>query len=54
MTIAILATGDELVHGDTLNTNGHDIAHVLSSEGLSLGFHISCSDKEIDIVKSCD
>jgi nicotinamide-nucleotide amidase len=50
MTIAILATGDEIVHGDTLNTNGHNIAHALSSEGLSLGFHLSCSDKEKDII----
>lgn len=50
MTIAILATGDELVHGDTLNTNGHGIAHILSSEGLPLGFHLTCSDKEGDIV----
>lgn len=50
MTIAILATGDEIVHGDTLNTNGHDIAQILSSEGLPLGFHLACSDKEADIV----
>lgn len=50
MTIAILATGDELVHGDTLNTNGHEIAHILSSEGLPLGYHLLCSDKEKDIV----
>lgn len=50
MTIAILATGDEIVHGDTLNTNSHEIAHVLSSEGLSLGFQLSCSDKEQDII----
>lgn len=50
MTIAILATGDEIVHGDTLNTNGHSIAHALSSEGLSLGFHLSCSDKEQDLI----
>lgn len=50
MTIAILATGDEIVHGDTLNTNGHKLAHALSSEGLSLGLQISCSDKEIDII----
>ncbi len=52
MTIALLATGDEIVHGDTLNTNARDIAHILSSEGLSLGMHMSCSDKETDIV-SC-
>ncbi|BCA94201.1 competence protein [Legionella antarctica] len=50
MTIAILATGDEIVHGDTLNTNSHEIAHALSSEGLSLGFQLSCSDKEKDII----
>lgn len=50
MTIAILATGDEIVHGDTLNTNGHEIAHALSSEGLALGLHLSCSDKKTDIM----
>lgn len=50
MTIAILATGDEIVHGDTLNTNGHNIAHVLSSEGLPLGYHLACSDKQDEIV----
>lgn len=50
MTIAILATGDEIVHGDTLNTNSHEIAHALSSEGLSIGFQLSCSDKKTDIV----
>jgi nicotinamide-nucleotide amidase len=50
MTIAILATGDEIVHGDTLNTNGHHIAHILSSEGLPLGFQLACSDKEKDMV----
>ncbi|KTD47832.1 competence/damage-inducible protein A [Legionella quateirensis] len=50
MTIAILATGDEIVHGDTLNTNSRDIAHILSSEGLSLGLQMACSDKKTDIV----
>lgn len=50
MTIALLATGDEIVHGDTLNTNGRDIAQILSSEGLSLGLHLSCSDKESDLM----
>lgn len=50
MTIAILATGDEIVHGDTLNTNAHTLAHILSSEGLSLGLHMTCSDKESDII----
>lgn len=50
MTIAFLATGDEIVHGDTLNTNTQAMAHVLSSEGHPLGLHIACSDKEKDIV----
>ncbi|CAM2978636.1 Competence damage inducible protein CinA [Legionella steigerwaltii] len=50
MTVGILATGDEIVHGDTLNTNGRNIAHALSSEGLPLGLHVSCSDKEADII----
>ena len=50
MVLAILATGDEIVHGDTFNTNGHAIAQILSSEGISLGMHLACSDKEKDIV----
>lgn len=49
MTIAILATGDEIVQGDTLNTNGFTIAHTLTSEGLSVGLHLSCSDNEQEI-----
>ncbi|ASQ46911.1 competence/damage-inducible protein A [Legionella clemsonensis] len=49
MTIAILATGDEIIHGDILNTNSHYFAHALSSEGLSLGLQIACSDKEFEI-----
>jgi len=50
MTLAILATGDEIIHGDTLNTNGHDIAHALCSEGLPLGLQLACSDKESEII----
>lgn len=50
MAIAILATGDELIYGDTLNTNTHAIAHALNSEGLSLGLQLSCIDHEQDIV----
>jgi len=50
MTIAILATGDELIYGDTLNTTTQAIAHALSSEGLTGGRHLVCGDKEQDIV----
>lgn len=52
MVIAILATGDEIVHGDTLNTNAQAIAKALSSEGIPLGLHMSCSDKEQDLYDS--
>ena len=54
MTIAILATGDEIIHGDTLNTNTHAIARGLCSEGLSLGYHLSCSDKEQEMIDCMD
>ncbi len=50
MSIAILATGDEIVHGDTLNTNSQYIAKALSSDGIPLGLHMSCSDKETEMV----
>lgn len=50
MTLAILSTGDELVHGDTLNTNAQALAHILCSEGIPLGTQLTCSDKEEDIV----
>ena len=52
MTLAILATGDEIIHGDTLNTNGHYIAKALSSDGIPLGLHVTCSDKENDLLDS--
>ena len=52
MPIALLATGDELVVGDTLNTNGQQLAHTLHSEGLILGTHLICSDNESEIVRS--
>ncbi|STX28077.1 Competence damage inducible protein CinA [Legionella beliardensis] len=49
MTIAFLATGDEIVQGDTLDTNSHHLAHALNSEGLGVGLHLSCSDDEAEI-----
>lgn len=51
MTLGILATGDEIIHGDTLNTNGHEIAKTLSSEGVPLGLQLACSDKERDLLE---
>ncbi|KTC74511.1 competence damage inducible protein CinA [Legionella birminghamensis] len=49
MTIALLATGDEIINGDTLNSNAHYLARSLSSEGLTVGRHMACSDKQEDI-----
>ena len=52
MSTAILATGDEIIHGDTLNTNSQYIAKALGSEGISLGYHLCSSDKETDLVNA--
>jgi nicotinamide-nucleotide amidase len=50
MTIAILATGDELTHGDTLNTTSQAFAQALSSAGFSMGMHLVCGDKEQELL----
>jgi nicotinamide-nucleotide amidase len=49
MTIALLATGNEIVEGDILNTNCRDLAHILHSEGLAPTMHLSTSDNESEI-----
>ena len=54
MTVAFLTTGDEIIHGDTLNTNSQQLANILCSEGISLGLHLTCSDKEEDLLQSMD
>ncbi len=54
MTAAFLATGDEIVHGDTLNTNSQTISKALSSEGIPLGLHLACSDKETDLLTALE
>jgi len=54
MTIALLATGDEIILGDTLNSNSYQLAHALNSEGLAMGRHLCCSDLESDIVGCLD
>lgn len=50
--IAILATGDELVFGEILNTNGQKIAQTLMEEGFLIGMHMVVSDAEDDIVSA--
>lgn len=47
--IAILATGDELVNGDILNTNAHNIANQLFAEGFSLGWQLTCDDSQQEL-----
>ena len=49
MAIAFLATGDEIIQGDTLDTNSHYLAQILNSEGLVIGLHLSCSDNETEL-----
>ena len=51
-TIAILATGDEIVEGDVLNTNAYHFAHALSLQGLQVVTQLSCRDIEAEILSS--
>ncbi|MDF1647126.1 MAG: competence/damage-inducible protein A [Legionellaceae bacterium] len=50
MTIAILSTGDELTHGDTLNTTSQVLANALSLAGFPMGMHLICGDKEQELL----
>lgn len=52
MQVALLATGDEIIIGDTLNTTSQAMAQALASDGLMPRFHLSCSDREQDIVQA--
>lgn len=48
--IGFLATGDELIEGNTLNTNSKLIAEILHSEGFSIGNHLMSGDSEEDMI----
>lgn len=48
--VAFLATGDEIVCGDTLNSTSRYFANQLASEGFITGRHLACSDSEEDII----
>lgn len=50
--IALLATGDELICGDILNTNGQQIAQILKDNGFALGSHVVVADDEEDIISA--
>jgi len=46
VSIAILATGDEIVQGDVLNTNTRYIAQALQADGFPVHIHAACCDEE--------
>lgn len=50
--IAFVATGDELVYGDILNTNGQRMSQLLREEGFDLGMHFIVSDDECEIARA--
>lgn len=47
--IGFLATGNEVVEGDILNTNGQNIARRLVETGLTIGMHVATSDREAEL-----
>lgn len=47
--IAFLATGDEIVNGDILNTNAQAMAHQLFDLGMEVGIHLVVSDTQSEI-----
>lgn len=49
--IGFLATGDEIVNGDVLNTNAQTMARMLFEKGITIGSHLTVSDDQSDIEK---
>jgi nicotinamide-nucleotide amidase len=47
--LAFLATGDEIVNGDILNTNGQKMAHDLFEQGIEIGMHLVASDCQTEM-----
>jgi nicotinamide-nucleotide amidase len=43
-SVALLATGDEIVQGDILNSNSQQIALRLTQHNISVGTHLTCND----------
>lgn len=52
--VALLATGDELSHGDILNTNSQEIAKRLFHSGIPVGLHVVAPDTISEIKQSID
>jgi len=51
-SIALLATGDELVHGDILNTSAPWLANRLVENGFTLSRHMTVTDTEVEIASA--
>lgn len=47
--IALLATGDEIISGDILNTNTHYLAQQLTDHGMQPGLQITVGDSDAEI-----
>jgi len=50
--VALLATGNEIVNGDLLNTNGQAIAQSLFEHCIEVGSHLTVVDDQADIVNA--
>lgn len=50
--VGFLATGNEIITGDVINTNIPQIAENLYKNGLRIGMHVSCSDNKNNLKKS--
>ncbi len=47
--VALLATGDEIVQGQVVNTNTAKVAEQLKQIGVVIGTHMSCGDDQYEI-----
>lgn len=52
--IALLATGDEIIQGDILNSNSQQIAMRLTQHNIPVGMHATCSDNINNIEHAMD
>ncbi|ALB22078.1 NMN amidohydrolase-like protein YfaY [Piscirickettsia salmonis] len=50
--VAILATGDEIINGDLVNTNGQIIAQRLFEHGITPGQQMTVADNQLEIHQS--
>jgi nicotinamide-nucleotide amidase len=48
--VGFVATGDELTHGDILNTNGQSMVQKVYHLGLAIGQHVIVNDDEDEII----